>query len=93
MFVEEGARLFGIAVHLRGQRRQIVELLFVTQLGDELDLDVTAVQVAMEIEQMGFQQRLHALHGRARAEAGHRRPRPALSGIAGHAVHPGGVDP
>ena len=87
MFGKEGARLFGVAVHLVGQRRQIIEFLFVAQLGDELHVDVAPVQVALEIEQVGFQQRLHALHRRPRAEAGDRRPR-----LVEHTVHPGCVD-
>src|SRR5688572_23601745 len=87
MFQEDGTRLLGIVVHLRRQRRQIREFHFVTQLGDELDFDAAAIQLLVEVEQMGFEQRLHAGHGRPRTQARHRRPR-----MIGDAVHPGGVD-
>src|SRR3546814_6421220 len=62
-------------------------LLFVTQLRDELDLDASTVQVAVEIEQVCLQQRFDAAHRGTGAEARHRRP-----WTVAHAVHPGRVD-
>ena len=53
---QDGARLLGVAVHLRDQRRQIGEFHFVAQLGDEFDFDAAPVQVAVEIEQVRFEQ-------------------------------------
>src|SRR5690606_6124834 len=48
VFGKDATRLFGVAVHLLGQRRQIVELFFIAQLGDKFDFDVAAVKVALE---------------------------------------------
>jgi len=58
VFGKDVTGLFGVTVHLVGQRSQILELFFVTQLGDELDIDVATVQVTLEIKQVRFQQRL-----------------------------------
>src|SRR3546814_8883780 len=67
-------RLLGVAVHLLDQGWQVGKLLFVTQLRDELDLDASTVQVAVEIEQVCLQQRFDAAHRGTGAEARHRRP-------------------
>src|SRR5690606_2504302 len=83
---EDIARLPGVAVHLRDQRRQVGEFFLVAQPGDELDLDPATVQVAVEIEQVCLQQRLHAAHRRPGPEARDRWPRRIA-----HAVHPGRV--
>src|SRR3546814_2013250 len=56
-------------------------------LRDELDLDATTVQVAVEIEQVCLQQRFDAAHRGTGAETRHRRP-----WTVAHAVHPGRVD-
>ena len=81
------ARVIRIAMHLLGEAGQIGEFQLVAQLGDELDFDMAPVEVAGEVEQVRFQQRLHAVHRGARAEAGDRWPR-----CIAHAVHPGGVN-
>ena len=66
---------------------------FVAQLRDELDFDATPVDVVIEVEQMRFEQWLDAVDRRPRAQAGYRRPGPALIGTAAYAMHPAGVDP
>src|SRR5690606_40409162 len=71
---EDIACLPRVAAHLRDQRRQVGEFFFVTEPGDELDLDPATVQVAVEIEQVRLQQRLHAADRGPGAEARHRRP-------------------
>src|SRR5690606_23549454 len=85
--LQDLARPGGIAVHLRDQGRQVGEFFLVAQPGDELDADAVPVQVAVEVEQVRLQQRLHPADGRAGTKAGNRGPR----GVA-HAVHAGGVD-
>ena len=57
---QDRARRLGVAIHLRHQGGEVGELDLVAQFGDELDLDTPTVQVAVEIEQMGFKQRLLA---------------------------------
>src|SRR5207342_1498765 len=84
---QEVARLFGIAVHLRNQRGQVGERQFVAQARHEFDGDALAVQVAIEVEQMRFEQGLDAGDGRARAEAGDRSDR-----LRFDAMHARGVD-
>ena len=48
----------------------LVELLLVADVGVERDLDLAAVKVAVEVEQMRLEQLLRRLEGRADAEAG-----------------------
>src|SRR6185437_4812753 len=64
-----------IMIHLRLQCIQIVEFLLVAQLGHELHRHAPAVEIALEIEQVHFQQRLADLvHRGPHAQAGHARP-------------------
>src|SRR5690606_23904619 len=88
VLLEDAAGLAGIAVHLRDQGRQVGELLLVAQPRDELDLDPAPVQVAVEVEQVGLEQRFDAAHRGPGAEARHRRP-----GHVRHTADPGSVDP
>lgn len=68
------ARLRGIAIDLSHHRVEIVELQLVAELAHELDLDATAVQVPIEVEQMCLEQGFAAaVDGRARAQAGDAR--------------------
>ena len=60
MFGKDLARVIRIAMHLLGEAGQIGEFQLVAQLGDELDFDMAPVEVAGEVEQVRFQQRLHA---------------------------------
>src|SRR5690606_16316207 len=73
VLLEDAAGLAGIAVHLRDQGWQVGELLLVAQPRDELDLDPAPVQVAVEVEQVGLEQRFDAAHRGPGAEARHRR--------------------
>src|SRR5207342_140756 len=70
--VEEKARLRRVTVHLLDERRQVGEGLFVAQPGAEFDLDAASVQIAIEIEQVRFEQRFAPPHRGTRTEAGHR---------------------
>src|SRR6478735_3215002 len=81
------ARLLRIDVHLPHQRGQVGKFFFVAQLGDEFDAQATTVEVAIEVEQMRFEQWLGSEHGRARAQARH-------AGMLAlpHALDPGGED-
>src|SRR5690606_22922025 len=71
---EDGARLRGIPLHLLDHCREVVETLLVAQPGHELAFDAAPVEVAVEVEQVRLQQRLVAVHRRARAEACHAGP-------------------
>src|SRR5690606_15194155 len=60
VLLEDATGLVGIAMHLRDQGRQVGKLFLVAQARDELDFDAASVQVALEIEQVRLEQRLHA---------------------------------
>src|SRR5690606_8958404 len=68
VLLQDATRLGGIAVHLRDQGRQVRVLLLVAQARDELDFDPAPVQVAVEVEQVRFEQRLDPADRRPRAE-------------------------
>ena len=46
-----------------------IELLLLADIGVERDLDLLAVKIAVEIEEMGLEQLLRRVEGRANAEA------------------------
>src|SRR3954470_16429130 len=58
------ARLRRIAIDLLHHRIEIGELRLVAELRRELDVDAFAVEIAVEIEEVRFQQRLGAIDGR-----------------------------
>lgn len=67
----------------RGQRGQVHILFFIAQLLEEFHPHQLAVAIALEIQQMGFQQHPAAVvHRRAHAQAGHGR-----QGLRGQAMH------
>src|SRR5690606_3021200 len=88
VLLKDATGLVGIAMHLRDQGRQVGKLFLVAQARDELDLDAPPVQVAIEIEQMRLEQRLHATDGGTGAEARDRRPR----GAGVEPMHASGID-
>src|SRR5579871_75342 len=57
-------------MHLFGERFERRELFLVAELRDELDRQPPPVQVTGEVEQVGLEQRLDAVHGRPGAERG-----------------------
>ena len=54
---QELAGLVDVALHLLHEGLDRVEALLAPQPGDEPDLDVLAVEVAVEVEQVGLEQR------------------------------------
>ena len=74
--LEVGAHIVDVAGDLRLERIEGLELRLVAQLVHEIDIDMPAVDVAIEIQQVDFQHRLHAcVHGRAHADVGGARQR------------------
>jgi hypothetical protein len=68
---EIGAHLGDIAGDLRLERFEGLELFLAAQLVHEIDIDMPAVDVAIEIQQVHFQHRLQALgHGGPHADVG-----------------------
>ena len=62
--------LNGIEIDLSHHRVEVVELFLLAQLLHEFDVDTTSVEITIEIEQMRFEQRFGAVHGRPYAKAG-----------------------
>ena len=75
MTIQYFPRLRGIPIHLRLQGIQIGKFLLIAQLGDEFHFDAASIQIAIEVEQMRFQQRLAAVEHRSHAETGYARSR------------------
>src|SRR5690606_24055016 len=65
---QNAARLRSIALHLGDERIQTRKPLFVAQARDEIDLQVFAIQVALEVEHVRLQQELATVHDRSRTE-------------------------
>src|SRR6476661_8835452 len=63
-------RLRLVLAHGGGESVEAVELLLVADEGVERDLDPAAIEVAVEVEEVRFQQLLRRREGRADAEAG-----------------------
>src|SRR5688572_6235416 len=73
--LQAGPRLRRVPMHLLDQRIERVETYLVAQAGNEIDVEVAAVEVAIEIEQMNLEQRDRAVERRSRAEARDSRER------------------
>ena len=65
---EQAADLRTVVVHLRCERLSVGEGGVVAELFDELDLDLLAVEVAFEIQEIGLEHRLVAAEGWTRAD-------------------------
>src|SRR4029077_8110851 len=65
---EEPTDLRTVVAHLRGKRLSVGEGRVVTQLLDELDLDLLAVEVALEVKEIGLEHRLIAAERRTRTD-------------------------
>src|SRR5262245_57081409 len=72
-------RLCFVAAHLHRQGFRALESFLVAQLGDELDVEPTSIQIGVEIEQMRLEQQLPAAQRGPRAEARNAGP-PAVVG-------------
>ena len=57
-------------MHLGDHQVEAVEALLRAQVGDQLDFQPLAVDIAFEIKDMGFQQRIAQASGRGAAEIG-----------------------
>src|SRR5947209_16878813 len=62
-----------VVTHFRDQRFHVLELAFITDEGMQRDLDLPAVEIAVELEQMRLEQLARRLERRADAEAGDAR--------------------
>ena len=51
MCCQRGTRILFVNLHLRNQRLDRIEFFLVAQVLDEVDVDVLAIDVAIEIEQ------------------------------------------
>src|SRR5690606_11681750 len=65
---ENAARSRRIALHLLDERAQVRKPFLVAQSCDELDLQILAIQIALEVEYVRFEQKLLAVDGRSRTE-------------------------
>src|SRR5215217_4100394 len=66
------ARPGAVVIHLAYQRLDGVEFQLVTDETDEGDVEHSAIEVALEVEQEHFEQRRAIVEGRAAAEARNR---------------------
>jgi len=69
--VQNAARLGGVALHLLAERPERSEALLIAQSRHELHLDLTPIQIAVEVEHVGLQQRLATADGGPRTETRH----------------------
>src|SRR5690242_11481793 len=67
---EDRARLVAIRRDLPPQGFEPIEAPLGTQMLDERDAQMLAVEIAVEIEEMGLEAQILAAHGRAPAEIG-----------------------
>src|SRR6476661_4745985 len=77
-----------VLAHVRDQRLDSVELLLLAEIAVERDLDLAAVKVAVEVEEVRFQKLLRRLERRADAEAGDARKLASVVQRHAHCVDP-----
>ena len=70
---ENGAGVIAVGLHLRLEAVDAVEAAVAADVGDEVDGDLAAVEVLIEVEQKHLQHRCPVVEGRPRAEIGCRR--------------------
>ena len=55
---EERADLAAVITHLRGERFSVGKGCVIAKMGDELDVDLLAIKIALEAEKIDFEHRL-----------------------------------
>ena len=69
--------MIAVGLHLRLEGLDAIEAAVAADVGDEVDGDLAAVEIVVEVEQEHFQHRRPIVEGRPRAEIGG-----ALDGLA-----------